>query len=341
MSDKASARVIGAFVLGGIALAAIGIVTFGGMRWLQQREVAVAFFPGSISGLRVGAPVNFRGVNVGQVTDIRVLFEQESIQARIPVVFELDPERIIEVGPGQSVEDAAFLQSLIDKGFRAQLGMESFVTGMLSVDLDFFPRAPAPEFHNSGRFELPYPEVPTMRSELEQLQANAGQIAQELTRALNNMNRIFGGITATVGENKTRIDAVIDDITNLVNGLSGAGPKVGRLLDESTATVRAARQTAEQADGMMRDNAATLTAALGELQASALAIRRMADQANNMVAENRQGLRDFSATGLYEITGLAQDAQRMADQITRVMEELERDPARFLFGDRGAGVAAD
>ena len=65
----------------------------------------------------------------------------------------------------------------------------------------------------------------------------------------------------------------------------------------------------------------------------------MADQINAAVAENRDGLRDFTQTGLYEYTGLAQDAQRMVDQITRVAEELERDPARFLFGNRTQGVA--
>jgi phospholipid/cholesterol/gamma-HCH transport system substrate-binding protein len=52
-------------------------------------------------------------------------------------------------------------------------------------------------------------------------------------------------------------------------------------------------------------------------------------------------LRDFTQTGLYEYTGLAQDAQRLVDQITRVAEELERDPARFFFGDRTQGVATE
>jgi phospholipid/cholesterol/gamma-HCH transport system substrate-binding protein len=67
----------------------------------------------------------------------------------------------------------------------------------------------------------------------------------------------------------------------------------------------------------------------------------MADQVNNLAAENRQGLRDFTENGLYEITGLAQDAQRMVNQITRLAEQLERDPARFLFGDRNQGVRAE
>jgi phospholipid/cholesterol/gamma-HCH transport system substrate-binding protein len=71
------------------------------------------------------------------------------------------------------------------------------------------------------------------------------------------------------------------------------------------------------------------------------AVRRLADQVNATVAENRQALRDFTTTGLYEYTGLAQDAQRLVDQVNRVAEELERDPARFFFGDRTQGVAAE
>ena len=80
---------------------------------------------------------------------------------------------------------------------------------------------------------------------------------------------------------------------------------------------------------------------IDEWTIAASAMRRTADQVDKLVAENRQGLRDFTQEGLYEYTGLAQDAQRLVDQITRIAEELERDPARFLFGDRAQGIRAD
>lgn len=341
MSSKTSPTVIGAFVLGGMALLAVGIVVFGGTRWFQHRPSIVAFFPGSISGLRVGAPVNFRGVSVGQVTAIKVLFEQETVRARIPVVFEMDPDRIVEVGPGYTVEDEAFRKSLIEKGLRAQLGMESFVTGLLSVNLDFFPDAPAPEFHNEGEFKLPYPEVPTMQSDLQALQADAGEIAKELTAALNNMNDVLSGFSAAADENKERIDSIITSVAEIASDLSAVAPKLADLVDESTGTAAAVTRTADSANALMQDNAAGIAQTVADLQASLLSLSRMVDQVNNLVAENRDGVRDFTRTGLYEITGLAQDAQRMVDQITRVMEDLERDPARFLFGNRSLGVRAE
>ncbi|MEZ5863953.1 MAG: MlaD family protein [Geminicoccaceae bacterium] len=341
MSSKASPRVIGAFVLGGMALLAVGIVVFGGAQWFQHRTSVVSFFPGSIAGLRVGASVNFRGVSVGQVTDIKVLFDQESVQARIPVVFDMDPNRIIEVGKGESVDNAAFRQNLIQKGLRAQLGLESVVTGLLSVNLDFFPNAGPPEFHNSGEFALPYPEVPTMQSDLQALQANAGEIAKELTAALNSMNELLSGFSAAADATKGRIDNIINSVAEIAKDMSTIAPKVADLVDESTRSAAAVTRTLDSANTLMQDNAAGISQSVADLQTSLVAFRRMADQVNNMVAENRDGLRDFTRTGLYEITGLAQDAERMVDQITRVMEDLERDPARFLFGNRSRGVQAE
>lgn len=341
MSSKASPKVIGAFVLGGLALLAIGILVFGGMSWFQSRNTLVAYFPGSVSGLRVGAPVNFRGVNVGQVTEIKVLFEQESVSARIPVVFEMDPARIVEVDPGHNVGDAEFRKSLIDKGFRAQLGMESVVTGLLSVNLDFFADAPPPEFHNEGPFELPFPEVPTIQSDLELLQANAGEIAKEMIAALNSLNEIFGDLGLAVGGNQERIDSIINSVAGIAGDLGTVTPKLLDLVDESTQTAAAVTRTADAASAIMDDNAASAAKTLTDLQEGVVAMRKMADQVNNMVAENREGMRDFTQTGLYEFTGLAEDAQRMVDQITRVMEDLARDPARFLFGNQDQGVRAE
>ncbi len=341
MSSKASPRVIGAFVLGGMALLAAGIVAFGGAQWFQHRTAVVAFFPGSIAGLRVGASVNFRGVSVGQVTDIKVLFDQENVQARIPVIFEMDPKRIIEVGTGGSVDNETFRQSLIAKGLRAQLGLESVVTGLLSVNLDFFPNAGPAAFHNSGEFQLPYPEVPTMQSDLQALQANAGEIAKELTSALNNMNDVLGGFSAAAEKNEGRIDSIINSVAEIASDMSSVAPKLADLVDESTRSAAAVTRTADSANALMQDNAAGIAQAVTDLQASLVALSRVADQVNNMVAENREGIRDFTRTGLYEITGLAQDAERMVDQITRVMEDLERDPARFLFGNRSRGVLAE
>ncbi|HEX2479699.1 MAG TPA: MlaD family protein, partial [Geminicoccaceae bacterium] len=100
---RANPAVIGGFVVGAIALIVIGLLLFGGTSWFVQHNKYVAYFPGSVKGLLVGAPVDFRGVTIGQVTEIRVGFNPQEVSARIPVIMELDPTRI-EITRGQGVE---------------------------------------------------------------------------------------------------------------------------------------------------------------------------------------------------------------------------------------------
>lgn len=84
MSKKASPKLIGAFVLGGIGLLIAGLLVFGSTNFLRERHLLVSYFDGSLKGLRIGAAVTFRGVPIGQVTDIKVLFKPSRTEASIP-----------------------------------------------------------------------------------------------------------------------------------------------------------------------------------------------------------------------------------------------------------------
>jgi paraquat-inducible protein B len=338
MSSKANPKVIGAFVLGGIALLVAGLLVFGGSNLFRERQVLVAYFDGSLKGLRLGASVTFRGVPIGQVTDIQVLFEPETIQAKIPVVFELDPSRVIDVGIDSDLSDEETLKAYIERGFRAQLEVDSLVTGLLSINLNFHPDAQPVERVDRGAFALPYPEIPTMPSDMERLQAGAGQIIQEATAALNGLNDILSTVSGQISGNQDRVGDIIDSVAEFANSMRDLYPELQQLLDETIGAASAVGQVSGTANELLAANADRVGETLERLQANGAALARMADQINNMVAENREGLRDFTQGGIYEISGLARDAQLMVDQITRVMEELERDPARFLFGDRLQGI---
>src|SRR5512136_647970 len=96
MASRANPAVIGGFVLGAIALGVVGLVVVGGGKFFQHRQSWEAYFDESIKGLAVGAPVTFRGVKVGSVTDIRVILNRDVTPAtvrtgvmRTPVFFEI------------------------------------------------------------------------------------------------------------------------------------------------------------------------------------------------------------------------------------------------------------
>jgi paraquat-inducible protein B len=335
--SKANPAVIGGFVIGGIALIVIGLLVFGGAGWFVQRNKYVAYFPGSVKGLQVGAPVDFRGVTIGQVTEIRVLFNPESVSAQLPVVMELDPRRIQMTGPGPIVGDQEDAERLIRAGLRAQLQSQSLLTGLLFVNLDFRPNAPARLVGG----DQPYPEIPTIPSELEQLQQTAGDIAVRLPQVVDRLEGILTSIDAGLNENRDNVRDIVTDIATIATAIKEQTPEIKRIMANAEGATGDVRRAAATLDQILQTNSDAIGALIDEWTVTAGSVRRMTDQINATVAENRQALRDFTATGLYEYTGLAQDAQRMVDQINRVAEELERDPARFFFGDRTQGVAAE
>ena len=134
---------IGAFVVGAVALAVAAIVLFGSGRFFKDTDKWVAIFPGSVKGLNVGSPVVFRGVQVGQVTEIIVNFDPGRIEVIIPVLYETDPERFRHIGPQVIADDKELHEALVAQGLRAQLQMQSLVTGQLVINMDFFPNSPA------------------------------------------------------------------------------------------------------------------------------------------------------------------------------------------------------
>jgi paraquat-inducible protein B len=339
MSKQASPTLIGAFVVGAITLVVVGLLVFGGGRFFADRVTWVTYFPGSVKGLRVGAPVNFRGVRIGEVTRIQVLYDDKDGSMLIPVVMEVLPQQITVIDQvGAPRSDNTEIDDLIERGLRAQLQTDSLVTGLLSVDLDFYPDTPVERVRIHSAAFSDYPEVPAIPSRMEELEQSLGAVMQEIPGLLKDVRDLLAEVTS--GSTAANVDKILADVAHFTDSLDRATPAIDRMVKQTEQSVASLQRVADSADQVLTSNQAAIDATIGELQSTVVAVRRMADQVNNMVAENRQGLRDFTDTGLYEITGLAQDAQRMVNQITRVAEQMERDPASFFFGNRGQGVRA-
>jgi paraquat-inducible protein B len=175
--NRANPKLIGAFVVGAVALVVIGVLLLGGSKWLAERRTYVAYFEGSVKGLNIGAPVEFQGVPVGTVTDIQLQFLTAELEFRIPVFFQIEPGRMTQVG--QPVKAGGqILRPLIARGLRAQLEMQSFVTGQLMVQLSFLPDTPVKLVGDGKVAEIP--TVPTTMQE----------VAQNVTQALTEIRQL-------------------------------------------------------------------------------------------------------------------------------------------------------
>jgi paraquat-inducible protein B len=210
MSRKANKAAIGVFVTGAVALLMIGISVFGSGMLFERADKYVLFFDGSVKGLTTGAPVVFRGVKIGNVDQINLLYDNKTEDVFILVIIKVElarvkgvPERIGYPNYGE----------LIKKGLRARLDVQSFVTGQLMVSFDFYQNKPAKLL---GIMEQ-YPELPTLP-----MAPGVMDIMQDLPlkEIANNVKETTAGINKLVNSEGFRgIDDAIMEITQTVRAL--------------------------------------------------------------------------------------------------------------------------
>ncbi len=213
MSKKANTTLIGAFVLSAIVLAIALVVILGSGKLFSRTKMHVMFFPDSVKGLSVGSAVMFRGVRIGQVTRMQVKFYEKELNILIPVFIEIDPGLIIMVNSGQTPED---LELLIKKGLRAQLQLQSFVTGQLVVDLDFYPDKPA----RLVGTETGYEEIPTIATPIQEITKTLGELP--IKQILAKLDSTLAGIeqianSPQIRESIKSLNQTLQSINRLVN----------------------------------------------------------------------------------------------------------------------------
>ncbi|SAL73210.1 paraquat-inducible protein [Caballeronia terrestris] len=161
-------------------------------------------FNQSLRGLSVGAPVDFRGIVLGNVTNIGIEYDPKSRSFRMPVTLNIYPDRLgtraRETLPEpRSRESEDLLHRLVDHGLRAQLRTGNLLTSQLYIALDFFPKA-APAKVNPSADPI---ELPTVPNTLDELQLQVASIARKLDKipfdeiganlnsSLKNANSLF------------------------------------------------------------------------------------------------------------------------------------------------------
>src|ERR1700757_1633391 len=175
MAKKANAKLIGGFVAGAIVLVIVGALAFGGAQFFAKKRAAVLFFQGSLSGVDKGSPVTFRGVKIGTVTNVSILYDVTKAVLRIPVHIEIDLEKV-QIVSGQRNERN--IKTLVERGLRAQLQSVSLVTGQTAVDFDFRPDMPIRLVGaEPGALELP-----TIPSSIDILKANVTDLLAKVNK---------------------------------------------------------------------------------------------------------------------------------------------------------------
>lgn len=304
MGKRVSPTVIGAFVVASFAILVVALIVVGSGRMFAKPIRFICMFQGNLNGLKVGAPVKVRGVQIGTVAaiELRLLPSQGRIRSdikelRLPVLVDLDRSQLMaRGGTGAALETAGF-EDLVKRGLRAQLDTESLLTGLLYIDLDLHPGAPMNLALEPGG---PYREIPTVKTDLAQLQ-------ERLTGALDKFEKIdFQGLVVSITDaansiknltGSPEIKATLESLKGTVANLNQAVVSARALLNNANATigplVADLRQTSDEADKTMKDTRAALVGLQQTLDPNApLAVRL--NQALDSLTETSQSIGELT-----------------------------------------------
>jgi paraquat-inducible protein B len=314
MKQRVSPVAVGGFVLGAAALAIVAVMILWGNKLFTRSQKYVLYFSANVNGLRPGAAVKFKGVQVGYVDQIFVsLYPTKPGKPpllTIPVVVALSSTAVVHEGSNfLDLDQPAVMKNLVDSGLRGQLATESLLTGILYVSLDLQPQSPA---HFRAPPHAKYLEIPTVPTPLEQVQemamhalAELGQI--DLTKLVASLNTTITRTGEIAGS--PQLKATIAALPETIRKLGNAADSIQRLATHTD------REVAPLA-GALRETSASATRTLEQTQATLKTLRETVGPGSPLGYQLGQTLED--------LTEAARALRNLADYLDRNPSALVR-----------------
>ena len=283
-------------------------------RWLLQ-------FDGSVRGLTVGSPVEFRGIRIGQVLDINLEYVSAEKAFKIPVLIEIEPERIKVLGERDLSDEKQMNNYLVEEGLRAQLKTGSLITGQLYVELDFHPEAEPAQIIWEGR----YPQMPTVPTSMDEITTSLTQLLKKLEKLPieqigNDLRDTIQGAkrlvnSAELQESIVALNQTLNQVQQFTATLTKViTPELRSAMANLNTTLKYTRKLAQNFD---RTVVPELDATLKEAQSTLNAIKGSVSKDSPLYYEL---MRVFK-----ELSGAARSIRVMADY-------LERNPDALIYG---------
>ncbi len=313
METRASHIAVGAFVLV-LLVGMLGFVAWVARYTGQENYVYYDIrYSGDVTGLNVDGPVRYRGIIVGRVANMQI-DPQDFERIRIT----------LEVLEGTPLREDSYA-TIEPQG----------ITGVLYVLLQGGSEAAAalPETTKE-----PYPVIPSRPGKLAQIFESVPETLAKATALLEEVTLLFNE------ENRTAISNTLQHLESLTAKFDSSSGDVEELIasvrkaaDQVTAMSESIQHLTDELGGQTGQMGNDVSAAVADLRAMTQSFNAVAVELNLLLSDNRQPINDFATTGLYEATQMLTEIRLLVAQLHRVTAQFERDPARFLFGDRQAG----
>jgi paraquat-inducible protein B len=338
---------IGAFVVGGVVILVAAVLLIGSGQLFKRTHPMVSYFDGSVNGLRPGASVKFKGVEVGRVDQVRIAFGVARTDQPIAVLYSLDGDQLEAVGGG-SGSWRSLVESAIEDGLRAQLESDSLLTGVQHVSLSFQPGTET-RFHDPVDDHVEIPTIPPPlqevgaalraivdrigRYDFEKLFDSlrtaldaAGELARapEIRASLASFDKTMKEAQETLATVRANVDPLAKKLDALVTRADAIGSDVQSGIVGARATMDSVRKAADNVSAgvvpltdSLKQASDRLQALAQEIETTLASTRVLLDPEAPIAVELRAGLRELSET---------------ARATRKLFELLERTPSALVRG---------
>lgn len=307
METRANYVAVGAFVLAILVGVVVVVLWLARIEFNREFVYYDIYFSGSVTGLAQGSEVRYNGIRVGRVTEIRI--DPQNLQ-QVRVTVELDQTALIKSDAVASLESQG-------------------LTGTTYIEISGgSQKAPPLEVRPGQR----YPVIASQQSGLQRVFASAPEVLARLLEVADRLNAILDE------RNRTAITETLENMRRLTAVAAARAGDLDSVIADTAVAMRELRSTLTSADQTLvelRQLVGERGDARGALQAiegASRTIEKLSTDLDSLVQENRPPVRDFTQRGLTELSQLMVDARTLVSELTRLSEEIERDPARFLFG---------
>lgn len=322
MSTEIKKTMIGGFVVTALTLCTAAVFVFGSGDFFKKTYDYVLFFEDSIKGLSKGAPVTFRGVEIGVVKEIQLVADLNRMTTYIPVIIEVDPTTWDTAGKHEFESGEEKIEILIDKGLRAKLDLQSIVTGKYLISFDFYPNEPV----NYKKFMPDMTEIPTIRGKLNKLADSLENLPVE---------KLFNSLTSTIDGFNSILNS--DEIKNLVPTISRTAGKIETLVQDIDRMIPAYRTLALNADREIEKVG-------GRIEETAGAYKKLAQTLTTDIKPLYTDIRDsvnHINQGLDSAQTLIKKAEGTLDKDSPIMTELTQALKELSMAARSIRVWSD
>ncbi|MCK4867572.1 MAG: MCE family protein [Alphaproteobacteria bacterium] len=398
METRASYLIVGLFVIAGMVGLIFAAMWITGTRTDESLALYDIYFDGAVSGLKPGNAVQYRGIPVGGVIDMRIDPDNlervlVTIEVRADTPVRVDTEATLAL---QGITGLSYIQ--LTGGTQAAADLKA-VSGQRRAVIKSRPSELAAIFEAAPELLNRAIEVMALMEKLlgPENQERIGSILQNIENTTGALANSTGDIdkllsegagavedvrklTSVLAENTDDIDILLAEgagamkdvhelttalagssgdlkqlitdgsstmanVRELTGGLAGSTDDIAKMLDEGARTMEELRKVTSRANTMLANIegdvgavAKDTRAVLGGVKQAVASLAVASDEFAKIMTENSDSISNFSQTGLYEFSQLMSEARVLVASLGRLVEDIERDPARFLFGDKQQGV---